>query len=66
MSHVVMAKDILSGKADVGDSVVIIGGGQVGLEVAEYLAEKGKRVTVIEILDEVGSGDPRSCQVTAP
>ena len=58
MSHVVMAKDVLSGKTEVGDSVVIIGGGQVGLEVAEYLGEKGKKITVIEILDELGRGMP--------
>jgi len=58
MRHVVMAKDVLSGKTEVGDSVVIIGGGQVGLEVAEYIGEKGKKITVIEILDELGRGMP--------
>jgi NADPH-dependent 2,4-dienoyl-CoA reductase/sulfur reductase-like enzyme len=31
----------------------------VGLEVAEYLGEKGKRITVIEILDELGRGMPQ-------
>ncbi len=30
---------------------MIIGGGSVGCETAEYLAEKGKKVTVIEMLD---------------
>jgi 2,4-dienoyl-CoA reductase-like NADH-dependent reductase (Old Yellow Enzyme family)/thioredoxin reductase len=58
MDHVVLAKDILLEKAKVGDSVAIIGGGQVGLEVAEYLAEKGKKVMVIEILDELARGMP--------
>ncbi len=58
MDHVVLAKDVLLEKAKVGNSVVIIGGGQVGLEVAEHLAERGKRITVIEILDELARGMP--------
>jgi len=56
--HVVLAKDVLLGKAVVGHSFVIIGGGQVGLETAEYLAEKGERITVIEVLDELARGMP--------
>ena len=58
MSHVVLAMDVLSGKAKTGDVVVIVGGGEVGLEVAEYLAEKKKTITVIELLDELASGMP--------
>ena len=58
MDHVVLAKDVLLQKVKVGKSVVIIGGGQVGLEVAEHLAERGKRITVIEILDELARGIP--------
>jgi 2,4-dienoyl-CoA reductase-like NADH-dependent reductase (Old Yellow Enzyme family)/thioredoxin reductase len=58
MNHVVMARDVLLGTAKIGDSVTIIGGGQAGLEVAEYLAETGKKITVIEILDELARGMP--------
>ena len=58
MGHVIMAKDVLSGKAKVGKFVLIIGGGQVGLELAEFLAESGKKVTVIEILDDLARGMP--------
>ncbi|MEE8469810.1 MAG: FAD-dependent oxidoreductase, partial [Dehalococcoidia bacterium] len=43
---VVTAVDVLLGKADVGDRVVIIGGERVGCETAEFLADKGKQVTV--------------------
>jgi len=57
-NHVVLAKDVLLAKSEVGDSVVIIGGGQVGLELAEYLAENGKKVMVVEILDELARGMP--------
>jgi len=37
-----------------GREVVIIGGGGVGLETADFLATKGKQVKVIEQLPEVG------------
>jgi pyruvate/2-oxoglutarate dehydrogenase complex dihydrolipoamide dehydrogenase (E3) component len=43
---VVLAEDVLLGKAKVGERVLIIGGDQVGCEVAEFLADKGKQVTV--------------------
>jgi 2-enoate reductase len=48
------AWDILNGKTEAGHKVIVIGGGNVGLETAEYLAEKGKKVTVLEKLSEVG------------
>lgn len=53
--HVHSFLDILTGKAKAGDDVVVIGGGQTGLETAEYLAEMGKSVTVIEMQAEAGA-----------
>ena len=47
--------EVLSGKTQVGHSVVIIGGGMVGCELAEFLADQGKMVTILEILDEVAT-----------
>jgi 2,4-dienoyl-CoA reductase-like NADH-dependent reductase (Old Yellow Enzyme family)/thioredoxin reductase len=44
---------VLAGQADVGQRVLVVGGGLVGIEVAEFLAERGKGVTVVELLDEV-------------
>jgi 2,4-dienoyl-CoA reductase-like NADH-dependent reductase (Old Yellow Enzyme family)/thioredoxin reductase len=35
---------------DVGDNVLVIGGGLVGCETADYLAGKGKTVTIVEML----------------
>lgn len=49
---VCFAWDVLLGRKIVGDKVVIIGGGSVGCETAEYLSQRGKRVTVIEMLPE--------------
>jgi 2,4-dienoyl-CoA reductase-like NADH-dependent reductase (Old Yellow Enzyme family)/thioredoxin reductase len=54
-SNVVTAQDVLSGKASVGQNVVIIGGGMVGCETGHYLAEQGKKVTIIEILKRMAN-----------
>jgi len=54
--NVVMAEDILTGRKTVGGAVIVIGGGLVGCETAEYLIEKGKgvtKVTVLEMLDRM-------------
>jgi len=48
--HVVCAVDVLDRKASVGKRVVIIGAGLVGLEVADYLVEKGRDITLLEML----------------
>ncbi len=48
--------DILEGRAEAGDRVVLIGGGFVGCETADFLAEKGKRITVTNILPEMALG----------
>ncbi len=39
-----------------GERITIIGGELVGLELAEYLAERGRRVTVLEPSNRVGKG----------
>jgi 2,4-dienoyl-CoA reductase-like NADH-dependent reductase (Old Yellow Enzyme family)/thioredoxin reductase len=52
--NVVAAQDVLAGR-DVGQNVVIIGGGMVGCETGHYLADKGKRVTIIEILKRIAN-----------
>lgn len=50
LPHVITAIDVLMKKKETGDNVVIIGGGQVGCEVALWLKEQNKTVTVIEAL----------------
>ena len=50
----ITAVDVLKG-VPVGDSVVVCGGGLVGCEVAWYLAEFNKKVTIVEMLDEVAT-----------
>jgi len=47
----VLADDVLLGKAAVGKSVIVLGGGLVGCEVALHLAQQDKKVTVIEAIE---------------
>jgi 2,4-dienoyl-CoA reductase-like NADH-dependent reductase (Old Yellow Enzyme family) len=39
-----------------GDHIVIIGGELVGLELAEFLAERGRKVTVVDEAPRLGAG----------
>ena len=50
---VVSAVDVLLGERETGDDIVVIGGDYIGCEMAVWLAQKGKQVTVVEILADV-------------
>jgi 2,4-dienoyl-CoA reductase-like NADH-dependent reductase (Old Yellow Enzyme family)/thioredoxin reductase len=52
--NVFKASAVLTEKVETGPRVVIVGGGQTGLETAEFLTEKGRMVTVLEMLSEIG------------
>lgn len=52
--NVVTALEVLSGDKEVGERVIIVGGGEVGCETAEFLADKGKKVTILEMLEQIG------------
>ncbi|MBI4334609.1 MAG: FAD-dependent oxidoreductase [Chloroflexi bacterium] len=56
-SNVVSAGAILQGKVTPGKRVVVAGGGLVGAETADFIAEKGlaETVTVIEVLPEIAA-----------
>jgi 2,4-dienoyl-CoA reductase-like NADH-dependent reductase (Old Yellow Enzyme family)/thioredoxin reductase len=49
------AADAISGKVSVGQRVVIVGAGLVGLETADLLVEQGKEVIILEMLDLIAS-----------
>ena len=53
LSHVTNSHDILAGNSLASGEAVVIGGGLVGLEVAEYLSGNVNKVTVVEMLKEV-------------
>ena len=48
-NNVVNAVDVLNGDANVGSKIVIVGGGMIGCETAEFIAEYGRDVTVLEM-----------------
>ncbi|MDH5460087.1 MAG: NAD(P)/FAD-dependent oxidoreductase, partial [Candidatus Bathyarchaeota archaeon] len=50
---VAIATDVLLAKAEVGDKVVVAGGGLVGCETSLFLAKKGKQVTIVEMLPDI-------------
>jgi len=51
---VISAWEVLSGQKPVGKRVVIIGGGQVGLETADFLLNQGKEIIILEMLKRLG------------
>lgn len=51
---VISAWEVLSRKKKAGKRVVIIGGGQIGLETAHFLLEEEKEITVLEMLKRAG------------
>jgi 2,4-dienoyl-CoA reductase-like NADH-dependent reductase (Old Yellow Enzyme family)/thioredoxin reductase len=59
--HVVWVGDVDTGKKEVGETVLVAGGGSTGGETALQLAKDGKKVTIIEMLGytEVILGWPR-------
>ena len=57
---VVTAIDLLLGKKEVGKTVVVAGGGMIGCELGVYLGQRGKQVTVIEMLGDIATNMGRS------
>jgi 2,4-dienoyl-CoA reductase (NADPH2) len=53
--NVVLAWDVLTEKVSTGKRVAVVGGGAVGIETASFLAESGKQVMVIEMLERCGT-----------
>jgi len=51
---VAQAVDVLLGKIVAGTNVLVVGGGLVGLETAEFLLTQMRSVTVVEMMDTVG------------
>lgn len=55
-SNIVSSWDVLNGQ-EVQGACVVIGGGLVGAETAEYLANKGHQVTIVEMMDKIAAGE---------
>lgn len=51
--------EVLKGSKQVGENVLMVGGGLAGCETALYLAKQGKKVTIIEARDTIlNAGKP--------
>lgn len=57
----IQAVDVLAGKPT-GKKVVVIGGGSIGCETAEFLAKQGKKVAIIEMQKELASNTGKTAQ----
>jgi 2,4-dienoyl-CoA reductase-like NADH-dependent reductase (Old Yellow Enzyme family)/thioredoxin reductase len=51
LSLVSNAWQVLEGSVPPGKHAVVIGGGLIGMETADYLCQKGTQVTVVEVLE---------------
>jgi len=49
------ATEVLLGKTKIKEPVVVIGGGLTGCETALWLAQQGRKVTIVEMLDKLMS-----------
>jgi pyruvate/2-oxoglutarate dehydrogenase complex dihydrolipoamide dehydrogenase (E3) component len=60
---VAQANQILTQDAPFGENVVVIGGGSVGVETAEYMAFCGSAVTIVEMRNEILPGLERETKI---
>ncbi|WP_251555374.1 NAD(P)/FAD-dependent oxidoreductase [Neobacillus muris] len=62
LPHVITANDVLAGNVNVGNHIIMIGGGQVGAEAAHHLGVQHKKVTLVEMLPDIAlneANEPR-------
>ena len=52
-SKAISVEDALSGSIALGKKILVVGGGGIGAEVADYLSENGKKVTLIEMREGI-------------
>ncbi len=57
LPHVVSSWSVLARKETVFGKVAVIGGGLVGAETAEFLANQGAEVSIIEMAPEIAKGE---------
>lgn len=63
-ANVLDAWKVLSGDARAFGDVVIIGGGMVGCETAEYLAQQGCKISIVEMLGKIATGESTTVMPT--
>ncbi len=53
LDRILTGEDILTERHDPGERVLIVGGGLVGVESAEFLLKAGKTPVIVEMLEEI-------------
>lgn len=61
-AHVYTAAQVLLKEKDCGSSTVVIGGGLVGCETALWLAQHGKKVTIVEAMEKLMAVNGPLCE----
>lgn len=52
---VLSAWDVLNGESLPGNRIIIVGGGQVGCETAEFLVEQNKKIIILEMTEQLAA-----------
>lgn len=56
LKHFSWAEILLETDTPADKNVLVIGGGLIGIEIASKLADRGNRVTIVEMIDEIARG----------
>jgi len=54
-SNAVSIDDVLSGRVETGENILIVGGSGSGAEIADYLSDMNKKVTIVEMLEGIAT-----------
>jgi NADPH-dependent 2,4-dienoyl-CoA reductase/sulfur reductase-like enzyme len=54
-SKALSVDEVLSEGAEIGQTILVVGGGGSGAEIADFLSEMGKGVTLVEMLENIAS-----------
>ncbi len=52
-SKLFTAEEVLLKKREIGNTLIVVGGGLIGCETALWLAKQGKTITIVEQLDKI-------------
>jgi len=53
VENAISAIDVHKDQSKIGEKIVVVGGGMVGTETAVFLAQQGKKVTIVEMLEAI-------------
>ena len=65
-ANVAVAEEVLQNKIPLGSKIVVVGGGMVGCETADWIAQNGKQVVIVEQLAQVAHQPGCRCQHRQP